>query len=217
MKVYTVSSLDDHPKLGTNHCVIGSFTTRDRALDECAGYIIDRLQVRNDLAFCMAHDANHTGMKEFFSGTDGSSDDWRVKRGKSEALREFLRTVLKDYGCYYAFLDAGMGQLSFHFDIDENDVVGDLWHTVTWGDSDCEDPEFTTPWPEAFTSRETAIETFVGYVKDLYRSHRMKWSDKLLRNVRKLLVNDGKVQVDLDDGSCVSCVLYQGNAKNVKE
>lgn len=217
MKIYTVSSMDDHPKLGTNHCVIGSFTTWDRALDECAGYIMDRLRVRNDLAFCMANDANHTGMKEFFSGTDDRSDNWRVKRGKSEALREFLRTVLKYNGCYYVHLDAGAGWFSFHFDVDENDVEGGLWHTVTWGDSDCEDPEFTTPWPEAFTSQETAIETFIGYVKDLYRSHCMKWSDEFLRNIRKSLVNDGKVQVDLNDGSSVSCVMHSGDVKNIKE
>ena len=88
---------------------------------------------------------------------------------------------------------------------------------MTWGDSDCEDPEFTTPWPEDFTSQETAVETFVGYVKDLYKEHCMKWSDEFIRGVRKSLVEDGRVQVDLNDGCCVSCVLYHDDAKNIKE
>ena len=217
MTVYTVSSCDEHPKFGDNRCTIGSYTTRGRALDECVAYIMERLRVRDDLAFCMANDENHPEAKEFFSGRSDHSDNWHVKRGKAKALREFLRDRLGGDGCYYACLDAGMGWISFHFDVDENDVVGELWTTVTWGDSDTEDPEFTTPWPESFTSQETAVKTFVDYVKDLYKSHCMKWSDEFIRNVRKSLVDDGKVQVDLNDGCCVSCVLYHDDAKNVKE
>lgn len=217
MTVYTVSSRDDHPKLGVGRCTIGSFTTRGRALDECVDYIMERLQVGDDLAFCMANDENNPGAKEFFSGCSGRSGDWHVKRGKAEALRSFLRDTLGINGCYLAYLDAGMGGLEFRFDIDENDVEGELWHTVTWGDSDREDPEFTTPWPEAFTSEETAVETFIGYVKDLYRSHHMVWSDEFLRETRRSLKEDGKVQVDLNDGTSVSCVLYHDDAKNIKE
>ena len=217
MTVYTVSSYDDHPKFGDNRCTIGSYTTRGKALDECVDYIMERLRVRDDLAFCMANDENHPEAKEFFSGHSDRSDNWRVKRGKVTALREFLRDRLGSDGYYYACLDAGMGWISFHFDVDENDVEGELWHTVTWGDSDCEDPNFTTPWPEAFTSRETAVETFVGYVKDLYKEHCMKWSDEFIRTVKASLKDDGKVQVDLNDGCCVSCVLYHDDAKNIKE
>ena len=217
MTVYTVSSCDEHPKFGDNRCTIGSYTTRGKALDECVDYIMERLRVRDDLAFCMANDENHPEAKEFFSGRDSRSDNWRVKRGKATALEEYLRDKLAGDGCYYACLDAGMGWISFHFDVDENDVEGDLWHTVTWGDSDCEDPEFTTPYPEAFTSQETAVETFVGYVKDLYKEHCMKWSDELVRTIKASLKDDGKVQVDLNDGCCVSCVLYHDDAKNIKE
>ena len=217
MTVYTVSSYDDHPKFGTDRCTIGSFTTRGRALDECVDYIMERLRVRDDLAFCMANDENHPEAKEFFSGDASRSDGWRVKRGKTVALKEFLRDVLGGDGCYYVNLDAGMGWISFHFDIDENDVMGELWHTVTWGDSDHDDPEFTTPWPEAFISQETAIKTFVDYVKDLYRSHHMKWSDKFMRVVRRSFEEDGKIRVNLDGGCSVSCVLYHDDAENVKE
>ncbi len=217
MTVWTVSSLDDHPKFGTDSCTIGSYTTRGRALDECVGYIMERLRVRDDLAFCMANDENHPEAKEFFSGRSGRSDGWRVKRGKVKALKAFLRDVLGGDGCYYACLDAGMGWISFHFDVDENDVEGELWHTVTWGDSDCEDPEFTTPYPEAFTSEEKAIETFYRYALDLKRQHEEEVSEGFKPFVYDALRKQGKCQVDLADGCCVSCVLYHDDAKNIKE
>ena len=87
----------------------------------------------------------------------------------------------------------------------------------SWGDSDTEDPEFTTPWPEMFTSEETAVKAFIDYVKDLYKAHCMKWSDALIRETEKALREEGNVQVDLNDGTSVSCVMYNGCTKNVKE
>ena len=218
MTIHTVSSNDSVPKFDTNFSIVGSYTTRGRALDECVQYILDRLRVRDDLAYCMAHDENHPEAAEFFSKRR-TKDDWGyvVKRGKNEALREHLRDEIAGQGCYYAYCQYGGDDYSFHFDVDENDVEGELWHTVTWGSSDCEDPDFTTPYPEDFTSEETAVETFLGYVKDLYRQHHMKWSDEFVRWVKSQLKDDGKVQVDLNDGCCVSCVLYRDDAKNIKE
>lgn len=212
MTIYSVTSTDDLEREPMDRCLVGSYTSRGRALDECVKYIMERLAYRFGLAWSMAHDENHPEAAKFFSERhqDGATV---VRRGCVNELREFIRDELGRQDCYYVY----NGVDSWHFDVDENDLVGDLWHTVTWGDSDCEDPEFTTPWPEDFTSQETAVETFVGYVKDLYKSHCMKWSDELVRNVRKSLVEDGRVQVDLNDGCCVSCVLYHGDAKNVKE
>lgn len=211
MTVYTVQSTDDLLTDPIDRCVVGSYTTRGRALDECADYVMGRLGIRDDLAWSMAHDENHPEAAEFFSERlkDGATV---VRRGRREKLREFLRDELGGQGCYYVW----DGESSWHFDVDENDLEGELWRTVTWGDSDCEDPEFTTPWPETFTSEEAAVETFVGYVKDLCRSHRMKWSDELLGRVRKSLKDDGKAQVDLNDGTSVSCVLYRDDAKNTR-
>lgn len=212
MTVYTVTSTDDLEREPLDRCVIGSYTTRGRALDECVRYIMERLELRNDLAWSMAHDENHPEVSEFLC--EGRKDGaWKIRRGCVSKLEEFLRDELAGQGCYYVC----DGASNWHFDVDENDVEGELWHAVTWGDSDCEDPEFTTPWPESFTSQETAIKTFVDYVKDLYKEHCMKWSDEFIRNVRKSLVEDGKVQVDLNDGCCVSCVLYHDDAKNIKE
>ena len=217
MTVYTVSSLDDHPKFGTEHCVIGSFTTRGRALDECVDYIMERLELRDDLAFAMANDENHPEAAEVFSGCSGRSDGWGVKRRKAKALRAFLRDELGGQGCYYACLDSGMGWIAFHFDVDENDVEGELWHTVTWGDSDTEDPEFTTPWPEAFTSEDKAIDSFYRYALDLKRDRELPVSEGFKSFVHESLRKDGRCQVDLGDGCCVSCVLYHDDAKNIKE
>ena len=211
MTVYTVTSTDDLWSEPLDRCVTGSYTSRGRAIEECAKYIFERFGLRDDFACSMANDENHPEAKEFFSKRrDGK---YVIARGCIAKLTEFIKDELGGQGCYYVY----DGQNSWHFDIDENDVEGGLWHTVTWGDSDCEDPEFTTPYPEAFTSQETAVETFIGYVKDLYKEHCMKWSDEFIRNVRKSLVEDGKVQVDLNDGCCVSCVLYHDDAKNIKE
>lgn len=212
MTVYSVTSTDDLEREPMDRCLVGSYTSRGRAIEECVKYVMERLELRFDLAYSLAHDENHPEAAEFFSGRrkDGATV---VRRGCVGKLREYLRDVIGGEGGYIAY----DGSNSWHFDVDENDVEGELWHTVTWGDSDCEDPEFTTPWPKDFTSQETAVETFVGYVKDLYKSHCMKWSDEFIRNVRKSLVEDGKVQVDLNDGCCVSCVLYHDDAKNIKE
>ena len=212
MTVYTVTSLDDLAREPLDRCVVGSYTTRGSALDECVKYVMDRLGLRDDLAWSMAHDENHPETAELFC--EGRKDGaWKIRRGCVSKLEEFLRDTLAGQGCYYVF----DGQNSWHFDVDENDVVGELWHTVTWGDSDCEDPEFTTPYPEAFTSEETAVKTFLDYVKDLYRQHHMKWSDEFVRWVKSQLKDEGRVQVDLNDGCCVSCVLYHDDAKNIKE
>lgn len=211
MTIYTVTSTDDLWSEPLDRCVAGSYTSRGRAIEECARYVFERFGLRDDFACSMANDENHPEAKEFFSKRrDGK---YVIARGCIAKLMEFIKDELGGQGCYYVC----DGQNSWHFDVDENDVEGELWHTVTWGDSDCEDPEFTTPYPEAFTSEETAVQTFLDYVKDLFRGHHMKWSDELVRTIKASLKDDGKVQVDLNDGCCVSCVLYHDDAKNIKE
>lgn len=211
MTIYTVTSTDDPCRCPIDRCVAGSYMSRGRAIDECVDYIMKRIESRDDLAWSMAHDENHPEAEQFFSR--GKDDAMVVRRGRCCKLREFLREELGGQGCYYVW----DGMSGWHFDIDENNAVGDMWHTVTWGDSDCEEPEFTTPFPETFMSKENAVESFIDYVKDLYRSHHMKWSDKFMRETRKSLNDDGRVQVDLNDGTSVSCVLYHDDAKNIKE
>ena len=211
MTVYTVTSLDDLARCAMDRCTVGSYTTRGKALDEAVDYLVGRLALRDDLAYSMAHDENHLETAELFcEGRDGV---WKLRRGSKRKLKDYVRDELGGQGCYYIY----DGNNVWHLDIDENDVEGELWTTVTWGDSDCEDPEFTTPWPETFTSVDTAIKTFVNYAKDLMASRDMKIPDDFYAVVETRLSEDGKCQVDLDDGCSVSCVLYHTDAKNVKE
>lgn len=215
MTIYTVQSIDDLKREPFANCIIGSYTSRGRALDECVGYIMERIGARQDLVRSMTHDYYHPDVYKFF--VERQKDGVVVvRRGCVRKLREFLRDELGKQGCYYIW----DGESNWRFDIDENDVVGELWHTVTWGDSDTEDPRFTTPKPETFTSQDTAIETFVDYVDDLVRS----WSggdfgiaEGIKRRIRKALKHDGQCQYDLNDGYCVSCVLYHDDAMNIKE
>lgn len=212
MKIWTVTSTDDLRTEPIDRCLTGSYTSRGKALDECVDYIMERIENRDDFAYSMAHDENHEDVAEFFSERrkDGV---FVVKRGCARKLREYLRDELGCSSCYYVY----DGNESWHFDVDENDVVGELWHTVTWGDSDCEDPEFTTPWPEAFSSEETAVKTFVDYVRDLYKSHDMAFTENVEKYIRGCLKAYGKCQVDLSDGCAVSCVIYHDDAVNIKE
>lgn len=210
MTVYTVTSTDDLWSEPLDRCVAGSYTSRGRAIEECAKYIFERFGLRDDFACSMANDENHPEAKEFFSKRrDGK---YVVARGCIAKLMEFIKDELGGQGCYYVC----DGQNSWHFDIDENDVEGELWHTVTWGDSDCEDPEFTTPWPEEFTSEEKAIQSFYHYAVDLLKSNEVPVSEGFKSFVYDSLRKDGKCQVDLRDGCCVNCVLYHDDAKNVK-
>lgn len=211
MTIYTVTSTDDLWSEPLDRCVAGSYTSRGRAIEECAKYIFERFDLRDDFACSMANDENHPEAKEFFSRRrDGK---YVIARGCIAKLMEFIKDELGGQGCYYVC----DGQNSWHFDIDENDVEGGLWHTVTWGDSDCEDPEFTTPWPETFTSEEKATESFYHYAVDLLRNNGVPVSEGFRPFVYGSLKKDGKVQVDLNDGCCVSCVLYHDDAKNIKE
>lgn len=211
MKVWTVVSQDDTDN-GSDHLVAGSYTSRGRAIDECVKYIFERIALRSDFAYNMAHDENHPEAAKFFSERRKDCATV-VKRGCAGKLRKFLRDELGGMGGYYVVY----GTDSWNFDIDENDVEGELWHTVTWGSSDCEDPEFTTPFPETFTSEESAIANFCRYALDLKQKYGVEVPGELRSFVYDSLRKDGTCQVDLGDGCCVSCVLYHDDAKNVKE
>ena len=213
MKIWTVSAIDNEEKYGIVRQVCGSYTTRGLALDECVKWMLDRFNSVPSLAYAMANDEGHHGSRLdglFSERKDGKTV---IARGCRHKLEEFLRDELGEQG-WCRIYD---GKNEYIFQVDENDVEGTIWQTVTWGDSDTEDPEFTTPWPEIFASEDTAVQTFIDYVKDLYKAHCMKWSDALIRETEKALREEGNVQVDLNDGTSVSCVLYSCGAENVKE
>lgn len=114
-KIYTVSSLDDEHNCGISRCVTGSYTERDRAIDECVKYVFERIALRGDITYSMAHDENHPEAAKFFSErrADGATV---VRRGCTKKLWNYVRGELDGQGCYYIY----DGHNSFHFDVDEN-------------------------------------------------------------------------------------------------
>lgn len=212
MTIYSVTSTDDIMYEPMARCLIGSYTSRGRAVDECVKYVMERLELRFDFAYSLAHDENHPEAAKFFSkrGKDGVMV---VRRGCVGKLEEHLRGVIGGEGCYVAY----DGKDSWHFDVDENDLVGDAWATVTWGDSDCEDLGFTTPTPEVFSSEETAVKSFVDRVRDLCRSRGERFTSDMEKYIRAQLKAFNQVKVDLDDGCAVNCVLWHDDMKTVKE
>ena len=212
MTIYTVTSTDDLEREPMDRCLIGSYTSRGRAIDECVKYVMERLELRFDLAYSLAHDENHPKAAKFFS--ERRKDDATViRKGCVGKLRRYLRGIIGCEGGYIAY----DGTNSWHFDVDKNDLVGDAWTTVTWGDSDCEDLGFTTPTPEVFSSEETAVKAFVDRVRDLCRNRGERFTSDMEKYIRAQLRAFNQVKVDLDDGCAVNCVLWHDDAKNVKE
>ena len=210
MTIWTVSAIDNEADFRPVQQICGSYTTRGMAIDKCVEWILERFGNLPGLAHAMANDKARGISGYMFGERKGKVV---IAKGCRHKIEELLRGELCRQGLYVA----SDGENEYMFSVDENDVDGTIWQTVTWGDSDVEDPEFTTPWPEIFTSEETAVETFIDYVKDLYRSHHMVWSDAFIRETEKSLKEDGKVQVNLNDGTSVSCLLYRGGANNVKD
>ena len=213
MKIFTIVATDDLERDPPGHRVAGSYTSQKQAFDACTSYILERIDRLPGLAWAAAHDENHPEVAKLFSER---RKDGRIviRNGCRAKLRAFVRAELEDQGCYYVY----DGNNVWHFDVDENDVEGQLWTTVTWGDSDCEDPEFTTPFPETFVSKEKAIENFYHYALDVKRGY---CGDEISEGfkpwVYESLLKDGECHVDLGDGCCVSCVLYSTPAEGIRQ
>ena len=205
MTVYTVSSTDDLMSEPLSTLVVGTYTTRGRALDECVAYIMERLGNRQDFAWSMMNDENHPEAGKFFiehkDGTVG------VRKGCLGKLKEFIRDELGGTGCYYVY---DGGDRVWHFDVDENDLCGDAWTLVTWGDCDHEDPEFTTPFPELFTDEEKAVANAVKYARDLMTQHGFRKADqeRIVGYMRQAFTGVGQARIDLDDGTAIHWVIH---------
>ena len=205
MTVYTVSSTDDLMSEPISTLVVGTYTTRGRAIDECVDYIMERLENRQEFAWAMLNDENHPDARKFLlkrkDGTIG------VRKGCLNKLKGFIRDELGGTGCYYVY--DGCDRV-WHFDVNENDICGDAWSLVTWGSSDVEDPDFTTPFPELFTDEDKAVANAVKYAKDLMDSHGYNASerDSIAKFVGEDLKANGQARFDLDDGAAVHWVLY---------
>ena len=73
-----------------------------------------------------------------------------------------------------------------------------------------EEPEFTRPFPELFTSDEDALKNAEKYAKDLMDSRGFKAEDRdfIAKCAMGELKGNGEARVDLDDGTAVHWVLY---------
>lgn len=113
--IYTVSSFDDEHDCGYDRCVIGSYRTSERAAEECANYITERINLNWRVASAAANDENHPEAAQFLEKT--SDGDYAIP--DPIAFRHFLLDELSGARCYYIW----DGEDSYHFDIDENDLV----------------------------------------------------------------------------------------------
>lgn len=205
MTVYTVTSTDDLMSSPLDTNVEGSYTTRGAALDACVAYIFWRMELRDDLVWAMAHDENHPEARRFFvEHRDGTTG---VRKGCVNKLKEFVRDVLGGDGNYNVYDGA---DFTMHFEVQESELKGDAWSLVTWGDSDIEDPDFTTPFPELFTDEDKAVANAVQYAKDLMDSHDFgpEDQDRNILYLKDALREDGQARLDLNDGTAVHWVLY---------
>lgn len=112
--IYIVSSLDVE-SIGYNFCVAGIYRTFDRAVEECVNYILERLDIRDDIMRSMANDENHKGAARFF---DEITADGIIVKDEA-GLREYLRDELELQRCYYCY----DGVSDYRFEIVENDLV----------------------------------------------------------------------------------------------
>lgn len=71
--------------------------------------------------------------------------------------------------------------------------------------------------PNESVARCGMFRYYHDYVRDLFKSHEMKWTEPFEKWIGKALREDGRCMVELNDGCCVSCVLYHDDAKNIKE
>lgn len=204
MTVYTVSSADGVMSEPLDTLVAGTYTTRGRAVDECAAYIMERLGNRQDLARSMLNDENHPEARKFLVGRkDGTVG---VRKGCLGKLKAFVRDELGGTGCYYVY----DGDSTWHFDVDENDLCGDAWLLVTWGVCDHENPEFCVPFPKLFTDEDKAVANAIRYACDLMGRHDVpvKGMDAFVIYAQRSLRDAGQARLDLDDGTAVCWVLY---------
>ena len=210
MKAWTVSSTDNPAHEPLDHCVAGTYTSRERALDECVKYIMERLRVRDDLARSMAHDENHREAAAFF--VRKRNGYVAVRKGCVGKLRAYLAAELARRPHYYV----SDGGSEWHFDVDEAAVEGELWTVVTWGSSDTEDPNFTTPWPATFRTREAAIQSFVDYARRVFLEYDKVFKD-VEATIRRAIAEFNGAHLDLDDGCSIACVLYRDEMKGIEE
>ena len=104
--VYVVYSVDEMNMCPIDQFVLGTYTSRGKAIRECVNYIKERFENREDIHEAFQQDQNHPEV-------DGMPDT---------ELLDFVKDVLGSDGYYY--VDAGDLGVT-HYDITETDLDED--------------------------------------------------------------------------------------------
>jgi len=82
---YSVVSFDYSPGYPFDTSCIGTFLSVGKAITECADYIIDRLDVRDDIRMALYYDENHKGLREIL--------EMAAERAGAENPEETVRSL----------------------------------------------------------------------------------------------------------------------------
>ena len=218
LTVYTVSSIDDKALDPMDSCTSGSFVRRGDAIRECANYILERMELRQDIRAAVYLDENHK-LKEALAKEFevewvervllGDDDNFSWEENESyRDLKKFLFDHFVDelggQSCYY--VDATLpdeGTCKFCFDVTENDVEGtmDAWTCVTSGRTDNEDEQFEQAFPEIFLSKKEAFKCAIEDLKQYLEDADEKYVKDILKDAKDNLRKFGKFCYELNDSA----------------
>lgn len=192
LTTYVVTSVDDSEDNGSDRLVVGVYTKRGKALDEAVKYIMQRLEVRDDLAHCMADDDNHPEAAKFFVEDPESGYDV-VNKAVEKEFKAYLRDMLGGECCYIAV----NGHDMFRFDIDEVGVEGDVrLHTVVCMVVGTDD---NTPEPRTFLEEREMYSHIREEISDYWRDKRGEEIDrKTLNGFVSALKDFGSAQIPVE-------------------
>lgn len=200
MKIYTVSHAEQSP---LDHKVDAAFPTRKAAVTWALRLMLERLDR------CDAFRSALVMVPEIRMKTGG--DPRNLRR---DSVLEWIQSMLDSVG-RIDVKDNSTGR-RFSYSVTETNLTGPVWVTVTKGDGDTEDSEFTTPWPDMYASKAAAVADAAGYVSDMREASGMSklYGDEL-SYFKTTLSSKGGYTADLSDGRSVSVVLYETDFKNV--
>lgn len=201
MKIYTVSHAEQSP---LDHKVDAAFPTRKAAVAWALRIMLERLDR------CDAFRSALTMVPEIRMKTGGDSRNLR-----RDSVLEWIRFMLNSVG-RIDVKDNSTGR-RFSYSVTETNLTGPVWVTVTKGDGDTEDLEFTTPWPDMYASEKAAVADAAAYVADIREaSGAPRLEGDALSYFETTLRSKGGYTADLPDGRSVSVVLYRTDFGNVK-
>ena len=136
--IWSVISIDMPDGEDVEVCVTCSERSRQEAVDSCAEYIIDRLDLRPDIRYALMHDENHPNLAEEMERKTGESAtylrgqfcydvnaSWDVSDQVVDALRELLKSEIFVEGGYDMFTrtESDIGFSRFMFLVEENPLT----------------------------------------------------------------------------------------------